>query len=280
MVEYEFARRRYSWSKRLNLISIGLCAGLGILSLAIGVLRYADYLWLQENFGQGGSTRWTRSIIDYYYTTAILLMVVGFLGFAALILGLFKVRKALDEDKVDEIKRWAFLTGLLAALPGAVVGGLLELLIWRAHASESFTIFGLLGSAPQQAEVAPPSPVAIAEAEAAQNEARRKSEYMSLFGGSSSQSSQAGYQQDNLAAAYAADSGYAYGQEGAGYDQAPAEGYGGQVEAQAPAAAEGDSQYVEQATGAPICSCGRPMEFVAEYQRYYCFTDDKYEGET
>lgn len=281
MVEYEFARRRYSWSKRLNWISVGLCAGLGVTALVIGVFRFLDYQWLEAHFGGGTSTRWTRSVIDYYYTTSILLMVVGALGFVALALGFFKVRKALDEDQVDDIKRWSFLTGLLAALPGAVVGGLLELLIWRAHASESFTIFGLLGSAPQQVEQAPVSPVAVAEAHASEMEARRKAEYQSLFGGASS-SSGPGYTQDGLAAAYAADSGYGYGQETGGYDQTPAaaEGYGGQVEAQAPAAAEGDTQYVEQSTGAPICSCGRPMEFVAEYQRYYCYTDDKYEGET
>jgi hypothetical protein len=252
----------------------------GIVALVWGVLAYLDWQWMHEHLEGKGSTHWTSGLIAAKLTNAVLAMAIGALGFVSGVLAMVKVRKALDDDNQDAIKRWSFLTGVLGFIPGAVAGGLLEIFIWRAHAQETFTVFGLLGPSPSAA----PDPSAATAAPAFQMDAdaaRRKAEYESLF--SSAPAAPApdfGYSQEGGYAQPA--SAYDYGQPTAGADV----GYGQNAEAQAAApaevgyTAEAGAQYYEQPTGAPICSCGRPMEWVAEYQRYYCYTDDKYEGET
>lgn len=273
MVDYEYARRRYQWSKRFNWIALGACAGLGAVALYWGILRYQDWQWLNDHFsGSGTSTHWSADRIANYLTTALLAIAVGALGIITFLISFLLVRKALDEDKIDDVKRWSMVAGVTGILPGAVFGGLLELFIWRAHAAENFTVFGLLGKAPEVASEtteAAYNPTAVKAAE----EAKRKSEYMALFG------------PQQATPSYAPDYGY---QPAPDYTQAvgapAAVDYGeGPVEAQAAAVAApavpAGAQFFAQPTGAPICTCGRPMEFVPEYNRYYCYTDDKYEGE-
>jgi hypothetical protein len=249
-----------------------------VAALIWGLLAYLDWQWLHEHLEGKGSTRWTSAVIAQRLTNSILSMAIGGLGFVAGILALLKVRSALDADNPEAIKRWSFITGVLGIVPGLVTGGLLELFIWRAHAQESFTVFGLLGPAPQAA----PDPMASAAPAYSPHaeEQKRKAEYEALFA--------------PTPAAAPADYGYgggAYAEAGPAYDYSqPAAagdyGYAPGAEAQAAMApaeaapADTGTQYYQQPTGAPICSCGRPMEWVAEYQRYYCYTDDKYEGET
>jgi hypothetical protein len=294
IAEYEYARRRYARSKLLNFVSIIMAVVVGALALVYGVLRYFDWQWLDEHFGAGGSTRWTQDVIANYLTTSILLVVVGGLGIATFALGFLKVRKALDDDNQDAIKRWTFLTGLLAVLPGLAVGGLLELFIWRAHASERFTIFGLLGKAPEPPREAP-SAMAVAAAQSEEDEARRKDEYMALF--DDQKPAAAPPSGGAPGAGYAADSGSGYGQqqavappmEGSGQlpagAVAPAAGEAAPTAAAGPAAAAAtaeapSTQMHDQPSGAPICTCGRPMEWIADYSRYYCYSDDRYDGES
>lgn len=283
IVEYEYARRRYQWSKRFNWITLGLAIGIGVVAIVYGFLFFSDWQWLTDHFGPKDSARWTPERIGLKLTYSILFFITGILGFVTFFLAFFKVKKALDEDNQDAIKRWSFLAGITGVLPGAVLGGLLELMIWRAHTAESFTIFRLLGKAPapQAAAMAAPA-VSASETEAA----RRKSEYDVLFGSAPAQPAAADY------GAYGA-----YGAQAAaapGYDEYtqvpapaeaapyPAEYAGAEAQAAAPAAAVGEttSGYTAQPSGAPICTCGRPMEWIPEYNRYYCYTDDKYEGET
>jgi len=273
-VDYEYARRRYQWSKRFNWIALGVCAGLGAVALYWGLLRYQDWQWLNEHFsGAGSSTRWTSDRISNYFTTAIFALVTGALGIITFLIGFLFVRKALDEDKVDDVKRWSMIAGVTGILPGVVFGGLLELFIWRAHASEGFTMFSLLGKAPEPAAAAA-EPVYNPAATKAVDDAKRKAEYMALFGA------------QQAAPSYAPDYGYQpapdYTQAAApsaavDYGYAPSAGQAAAVAAAAPA--DAGTQYAAQPSGAPICTCGRPMEFVPEYNRYYCYTDDKYEGE-
>jgi hypothetical protein len=268
-----------------------VCAGLGVVALIFGILAYGDWQWLHDHFsGVGETTRWTDAKIQAKLTTSILLMVGGALGITTFFFGFFKVRKALDEDKQDDIKKWSLITAVTGILPGLVFGGLLELFVWRAHSTEAFTIFGLLGQAPPAAPT--PEEAAAAAAPAynpAAAEKARKSEYESLFASSAppaappapqyGSAAQPAYAQPPPAYGYAppqpayaappqpaatAQLDYAYAQA----EPAPAE---------VPAQAQG-TQFA-QPTGAPICTCGRPMEWVAEYNRYYCYTDDKYEGE-
>jgi hypothetical protein len=219
-------------------------------------------------------------VIAQRLTSSLISMTLGVLGFAAGALALIKVRSAMDSDNQEAIKRWSFLTGILGFIPGLVAGGLLELFIWRAHAQETFTVFGLLGPAPQAVPEGAPS--AAPAYSPAMEEMKRKSEYEALFA-----PAQAAAPADY---GYAAGSG-AYAESAPAYDygqQAPAGDYGYAQGAEAQTAmaaaeaapADAGTQYYQQPTGAPICSCGRPMEWVAEYQRYYCYTDDKYEGET
>lgn len=274
IVDYEYARRRYSWSKRLNWITAGVCVALGAWALYYGVGAYLDWQWLNQHFSGGGSSRWTPGAINLKLTYAVLALVAGALGILTFLICILFVRKALDEDSTDKVRRWSFLAGITGILPGALFGGLLEIFIWRAHTQESFTMFGLLGSAPEVAPEAPAGPAP--DVVAAQIEAQRKAEYAALFGGpSSAPAPDYGYETpaaDPYAPAY--DTGVA---------EAPAPDYGysaGAEAASAQAPAEASGQYYDQPTGAPICTCGRPMEWVAEYNRYYCYTDDKYEGET
>ncbi len=273
-VDYEYARRRYQWSKRFNWIALGACAALGAGALYWGIQRYQDWQWLNEHFsGASTSTRWSSNTISNYLTTSLFALVTGALGIITFLIGFLFVRKALDEDKIDDVKRWSLIAGVTGILPGAVFAGLLELFIWRAHAAENFTVFGLLGQAPEPV-AATTEPVYNPAATKAADEAKRKSEYMALFGAQQATPS------------YAPDYGY---QPAPDYTQAPAPaaavdyGYApaaaqGAAVAAAPAADVG-TQYAAQPSGAPICTCGRPMEFVPEYNRYYCYTDDKYEGE-
>lgn len=241
----------------------------GVIALFIGFLAYQDWQWLSSHFGPvTDPIRWTPEKIAAKLTNAILLFVGGGLGLTTGAIGLLFVRKALDEDKVDAVKRWSFIAGITGILPGLGFGGLLELFIWRAHATETFTMFGLLGAAPQQVQ-APTAPVVDPNAAAAQIEAQRKAEYTSLFSEAprpapSYSSPSPGY----YSTPAAQQSDYAYAQA----EPAPAP-----EPAPEPAAA---TNYATQPAGAPICSCGRTMEWVAEYNRYYCYTDDKYEGET
>jgi hypothetical protein len=240
----------------------------GALSLYWATLNYIDYQWLSEHFGSDTSTRWSPDVIQGYLTTSVLFFAIGGLGVVTFVLGFLKVRKALDDDNQDAIKRWTLMTAVLAVLPGAGLAGLLELFIWRAHSSEKFTIFGLLGKAPE-APLPPPSPIAIAQAHAAEDEVRRKQEYASLFGASAPAPPAPVYQQPDYGGAYAAPQ-EAY---------APPAAAGGEVAPAAAAAVPEATQYTDQPSGAPICTCGRPMEWIAEYGRYYCYTDDRYEGE-
>lgn len=259
---------------------------IGASSIIYGVLTFLDWQWLSDHFGQGGSSHWTQDVISGFFVRAILFFVVGGLGVVTFLLGFLKVRKALDDDNQDAIKLWSLLTGAIGAVPGVGLGGLLEIFIWRAHVSDKFTIFGLLGKAPE-APPEPPSAMVVAHQQAEEDEARRKQEYAALFGGASAPApSPAPAAQGSMASAYASDSGFSYGApqeampppaqpdaavaqpEAAPAEPAPAE----------PAAAE-PTQYHEQPGGAPICTCGRPMEWIAEYSRWYCYTDDRYEGE-
>jgi len=270
-------------------VAIGACAGLGVVALLYGVLAYTDWQWLNEHFsGVTDQTRWTPEKIQAKLTNSVLLMVAGALGLATFFIGFFFVRKALDDDRADAVKKWSLIAGITGILPGLVFGGLLELFIWRAHAGESFTMFGLLGAAPAPApdpSLAHAAPVFDAAAE----EAKRKSEYMSLFAGPAPAPAPPAYGYAP-APAYTAAQGYGYAPAPAAYGTAPttsatdyayaqAEPAPGPAPAHA-AAPDMGQQYVQQPSGAPICSCGRAMEWVAEYSRYYCYTDDKYEGET
>jgi hypothetical protein len=267
IVEYEYARRRYAWSKRLNWVAMLLAVGIGVAAFVWGLLNYLDWVWLSEHFPPGSSTRWTQDKINGYLVTAVLMFAVGGLGIVAFLLGFLKVRKALDEDNQDAIKRWTLLTGIIGALPSAALGALLEFFIWRAHVSEKFTIFGLLGRAPEPPPE-PPSAMAVAQQQAAQDEARRKDEYMALFG-----AQQKTYKAPsaNMAPSAAPEPSY---EAPAASEAAPQEAY------EAPQAPEpATTTYHDQPSGAPICTCGRPMEWIAEYGRYYCYTDDRYEGE-
>ena len=244
-----------------------------------GLLAYTDWQWLHDHLEGKGSTRWTSAVIAQRLTNSLIAMAVGALGFVAGALALLKVRSALDADNQEAIKRWSFVTGVLGIVPGFVAGGLLELFVWRAHAQESFTVFGLLGPAPQAA----PDPTASAAPayNPASEGAKRKAEYDMLFAAAPAPAPDYGYGGGEGAYADSAPS-YNYGQQAPSADYGYAQGAEAQA-AMAPAeAAPADSgtQYYQQPTGAPICSCGRPMEWVAEYQRYYCYTDDKYEGET
>ena len=198
-------------------------------------------------------------------------------------LGFFFVKRALDEDKVEDIRKWSLIAGITGIIPGAVFGGLLEVFIWRAHATESFTMFGLLGTP----EAPPPPAPAVPAYSPAVEEQKRKTEYELLFAPQAAAAPAPAYGYEPAPAAPPA---YAYGTQAPAYDytQTPdqpgeqaaaytqAEGQG--TVAAAPSADTG-TQY-QQPGGAPICTCGRPMEWVPEYNRYYCYTDDKYEGET
>jgi hypothetical protein len=292
IVDYEYARRRYEWSKRLNLITVLVCVGLGAVALIFGILAYGDWQWLHDHFsGVGETTRWTDAKIQAKLTTSVLLMVGGALGITTFFLGFFKVRKALDEDKTDDIKKWSLITAVTSMLPGLVFGGLLELFVWRAHATEAFTIFGLLGAAPQAAPTPEEAAAAAAPAfDPAAAERTRKAEYEALFASSAppaaSPSPQYGYAPEPSYAQPPPAPQYGYAPQPA-YAAAPQPAASAQMDyayaqaepapAEAPVQAPG-TQFV-QPTGAPICTCGRPMEWVAEYNRYYCYTDDKYEGE-
>ncbi len=273
IADFEYLRRRYDWSKRLNLGAAGLCIGIGAVSLIYAILVYQDWQWLSSHFGNvPDQTRWTPAKISAKLTTSILLMVVGGLGFATGAIGFLFIRKALDDDKVDVVKKWSFIAGITGILPGLAVGGLLELFIWRAHATESFTMFGLLGAAP-----APPPPPQVVPSgplvDAAALEAQRKAEYTSLFAPAPAPAPS--YAPQPSAGYYAQPStqqmDYAYAQAEPQAAPEPA--------AAGPAAGDIGTQY-QQPQGAPICSCGRTMEWVSEYNRYYCYTDDKYEGES
>jgi hypothetical protein len=245
------------------------------VALLYGVLAYQDWLWLNSHFGNvTDPTRWTPARIAAKFTAALLLMIVGVLGLASGLIGLMFERKALDADKVAEVKKWAFVAGVTGILPGLVFGGLLQIFIWRAHAAESFTMFGLLGSAPAPAPDPSAQPAAPAF-DAAAEDAKRKAEYEALFSAPSPAAPPPAYAPPAPAPGYYASAqtqqtDYAYAQAEP-QQAAPQPGY-----APAPTA----TGYATQPAGAPICSCGRPMEWVAEYNRYYCYTDDKYEGET
>ncbi len=264
---------------------MGLALAVGVFCIYWGFLTFLDWQWLNKHFSSGGSSHWTSDVIAGFLTGAIFFFAVGGLGIITFLFGFMKVRKALDDDNQDAIKRWSILTGIVGALPGVALSGLLEMFIWRAHASEKFTIFGLLGRAPEP-EPEPPSAMVIANQQAAEDEARRKDEYAALFGGAPQRTapkpspnygySAPAYDQGQPAAApAAAESPYTAPQEAFAPPQAPA------PEPAAAEAAAGEPQQMhEQPSGAPICTCGRPMEWIAEYGRYYCYTDDRYEGET
>lgn len=273
IADFEYLRRRYDWSKRLNLVAAGTCIAIGAVSLIYAILFYQDWQWLSSHFGDvQDNVRWNSGNIAAKLTTAVLLMVVGVLGFVTGAIGFMFIRKALDDDKVDVVKKWSLIAGITGILPGLVVGGLLELFIWRAHATESFTMFGLLGAAP-----APPPPPQMVPTgpvyDAAAVEAQRKAEVNALFAPAPAPAPS--YAPQPSAGYYAQPStqqmDYAYAQAEPMPAPQPAA-------AEAPAGDIG-TQY-QQPQGAPICSCGRTMEWVPEYNRYYCYTDDKYEGES
>jgi hypothetical protein len=273
IVDYEYARRRYEWSKRFNLIAAVVCLALGVVALAWGALAFLDWQWLSQHFSGGGSSRWTPDKINLKLTYALVGILTGVLGIVTFLFAFMFVRKALDDDNQDQIKRYSMLAGLTGLLPGALFGGLLEIFIWRAHSADSFTIFGLLGS--PEPEPAPPTETVVA-AEAAANEAKRKAEFMALFNEKPSAPAP-DYRYAPEADPYAPAS---YGGSASAEASGEYASAGGAAAAPAAVPAEASGQYYEAPSGAPICTCGRPMEWVAEYNRYYCYTDDKYEGET
>ena len=241
--------------------------GVGAAALLYGILAYQDWVWLNQHFGSvTDPVRWTPDRIAAKLNVAIVLMGVGGLGFVSGLIALLFIRKSLDEDKVEAVKKWSFIAGIMGLLPGLVFGGLLQLFIWRAHAAESFTMFGLLGSAPAPPPPPPPPGATAAAAQAAEDQ-KRKTEYLSLFAAPAPQPAYTAPAPSYYSAPTTQQTDYAY----ASAESAPAE---------APAPAAGATNYAAQPSGAPICSCGRAMEWVTEYNRYYCYADDKYEGET
>jgi hypothetical protein len=156
----------------------------------------------------------------------------------------FKGLSAVMQENKPMLRMLTLPFGLigLSPSPGLVIGGFFLLLVYWMFVNERFDLFGLILEDVARARRRTPMPAAAGPLDSRQAYATAYDDQKGL------------YADDYASAAYGGGAD-AYGDVG--------------VDASAPSLVDD--------LAAPICpTCGKTTEWIEEYQRYYCYDDDRY----
>ncbi len=246
--------KRKIHAKRLVYFSLLVFLVVGIAAMYNGVGHLYRYLWWRSTF-DGAYTdagMWTEENLRTNVVLGSFFLVTGILGIIGFILLFFKVIGAVNEDKKPLVKMLALPLAIIGLIPspGLVIAGLMLLFVYLMYARNDFDLFGLLLEDAPRGRPRPafgPEPMAAGAGAGADSRAAYATGYTE--------------QQSIYASDYAQA---AYGGGAAAY---------GDVAAQA----QPQPQAPTDLTSAPLCSsCGKPTEWIEEYQRYYCYDCDRY----
>ena len=243
--------KRKIHAKRLVYFSLLVFLVVGIAATYNGIGHLYRYLWWRSTFDgvYTDTGMWTEENLRTNVVLGTFFLVTGILGIIGFILLFFKVVKAITEDNKATVKMLALPLAIIGLIPspGLVIAGLMLLFVYLMYAKSDFDLFGLLLEDVPRGR---PRPAFGAEPMAAGAGA----------GGDARAAYATGYTEQSL---YAQD-----------YAQAA---YGGGAAAYGDVAAPAQPQAATDLTSAPLCSsCGKPTEWIEEYQRYYCYDCDRY----
>jgi hypothetical protein len=243
--------KRKIQAKRLTYIALLIFLIVGIGALYNGVGHLYRYLWWHSNFnGEYTETgMWTQDNLQTNVVLGSFFLATGVLGIIGFILLFMWAIPAINQDNKGRLRTLALPLAVIGLIPspGLVIAGLFLFFVWRMYTKDDFDLFGLLLEDVPRGRPRPfggPEPVGVGA------------------GGG------------DVRAAYA--TGYVEQQSIYADDYARA-AYGGGSEAYGEVAATPQPAAPMDLTSAPLCSsCGKPTEWIEEYQRYYCYDCDRY----
>ena len=244
--------KRKIHAKRLVYFSLLVFLIVGIAATYNGIGHLYRYLWWRSTFDgvYTDTGMWTEENLRTNVVLGTFFLVTGLLGIIGFILLFFKVVKAVNDDNKGLVKMIALPLAIIGLIPspGLVIAGLMLLFVYMMYARTDFDLFGLLlEDIPRGRARAAFGAEPVAAGAGAGPDAR---------------------------AAYA--TGYTEQQSLYASDYAQA-AYGGGAAAYGDVAAQVQPQAPTDLTSAPLCStCGKPTEWIEEYQRYYCYDCDRY----
>jgi hypothetical protein len=246
--------KRKIHAKRLVYFSLLIFLIVGIAATYNGIGHLYRYLWWSSTFDgvYTDTGMWTEENLRTNVVLGTFFLVTGILGIIGFLLLFFKVVKAVNEDNKSLVKMFALPFAIIGLIPspGLVIAGLMLLFVYLMYARSDFDLFGLLlEDVPRGRARAAFGPEPMAAGAGAGPDAR---------------------------AAYA--TGYTEQQSLYASDYAQA-AYGGGASAYGDVSAQvqPQPQAPTDLTSAPLCSgCGKPTEWIEEYQRYYCYDCDRY----
>ena len=203
---------------------------------------------------------WTKDAVQSYIIWGIFFTVTGVLGVISGLILFFRAIPAVAEDNRHYLRKILLPIAIIGWLPspGLFICGLLLTLAWLMYSNEQYDLFGLLledvstARRPGMAPVPGPTPVGA---------------------GGGRDAYATGYQEQQ--SLYSDD--YAHAQYGGGegaYTAGTGESLLEQEYAEPAMAAEPEPI---QAATTPMCpSCGKPTEWIEEYNRHYCYDCDAY----
>ncbi len=256
------AKRKIN-AKRLILISALLLIIFGIIATYLGAANLYKYIWWSDNYG-GDYTdtgMWTEESVQSYIIWGGFFLVTGILGILGGLILFFRGLPAVAEDNRSYLRKILLPLGIIGLIPspGLVIVGILLLLCWRMYSDDRYDFFGLLledlTSGPRPMPGGPmPTPMGAD------------------FDGRDAYAT--GYKMEE--SMYATD-----------YSQASYGGGEGAYTARSQPTSLLEQEYAEPAVpvaaepetpaAAPVCpSCGKPTEWIEEYNRHYCYDCDTY----
>jgi len=240
--------KRKIHAKRFVYIAAFIFLIVGIAATYNGAGHLMRYVWWQSHFDgvYTDTGMWTQAHLRTNLVLGTFFTLTGVLGIIGFIMLFFRGVRAINENATPKVRAMALPFALLGLIPspGLVIGGLLLLFVYMMYSNTSFDLFGLLLEDVPRGRRRPlmgAEPVAV--------------------GGDSRDAYATGYTSQSL-----------YTQDYA------ATAYGGADFAQS-AAAEQAAQPAApmDISSAPLCTnCGKPTEWIEEYQRYYCYDCDRY----
>jgi hypothetical protein len=255
--------KRKIHAKRLILISALILIIVGIIATYLGAANLYQYTWWSSNYDgeYTDSGMWTEEAVLSYIIWGSFFLVTGILGILGGLILFFRGIPAVAEDNRSYLRKILLPLGIIGLIPspGLIIAGILLLITWRMYTDDRYDFFGLLledvtsGPRPMPGG---PMPVPMGA---------------SIDG---REAYATGYQMEE--SMYASD-----------YSQASYGGGEGAYTARAEPTSLLEQEYAEPAVpvaaepevpaAAPVCaSCGKPTEWIEEYNRHYCYDCDTY----
>lgn len=250
--------KRKIYAKRLILISALLLIIFGIIAVYLGAANLYKYLWWLEQYDGDytDSGYWTKEAVRSYVIWGTFFTVTGVLGVLSGLILFFRAIPAVAEDNRHYLRKILLPIAIIGWLPspGLFICGLMLTFAWLMYKDDRFDLFGLLLEDVTQARRPMPGPAPVAVGGGRDAYATGYTEQAGLYSDDYSQAQYGGGE-----GSYKAGDGGSLLEEEYAEPAMPTE-----PEPAAPATT-------------PMCpSCGKPTEWIEEYNRHYCYDCDAY----